>query len=150
VEQPERATELICVTRMGHGLYAVDRDGKRDVVYAAGTGADTWVFWNGWVFHGDKSHTAEARSRPRSGTASLEPLVAPMPATVRSVLVQPGAFVTMGQALIVVEAMKMELSLRAPADATVSAVRCREGELVQADAVLIEFQPTYGSKDATG
>jgi acetyl/propionyl-CoA carboxylase alpha subunit len=35
--------------------------------------------------------------------------------------------------------MKMELTLRAPAGAVVSAVRCREGELVQGDAVLVEF-----------
>jgi biotin carboxyl carrier protein len=36
--------------------------------------------------------------------------------------------------------MKMELPLRAPGDATVAAVRCREGELVQADAVLVELE----------
>jgi biotin carboxyl carrier protein len=35
--------------------------------------------------------------------------------------------------------MKMELPLRAAADATVKAVHCREGELVQPDTVLIEL-----------
>ncbi len=34
----------------------------------------------------------------------------------------------------------MELPLRAPADATIKAVHCREGELVQPDAVLVEFE----------
>jgi biotin carboxyl carrier protein len=33
----------------------------------------------------------------------------------------------------------MELPIRAPGDARVRAVRCREGELVQADAVLVEL-----------
>jgi biotin carboxyl carrier protein len=41
--------------------------------------------------------------------------------------------------VIVLEAMKMELPIRAPADATVMAVHCREGELVQPDAALIEL-----------
>jgi biotin carboxyl carrier protein len=35
--------------------------------------------------------------------------------------------------------MKMELPIRAPADAVVSAVHCREGELVRAGAVLVEL-----------
>jgi biotin carboxyl carrier protein len=33
----------------------------------------------------------------------------------------------------------MELPLRAPGDARVTAVRCREGDLVQPDAVLVEL-----------
>ena len=35
--------------------------------------------------------------------------------------------------------MKMELPVRAPADAMVKAVHCREGELVQPDMVLVEM-----------
>ena len=35
--------------------------------------------------------------------------------------------------------MKMELPLRAPRDGVVTAVHCREGELVQADTVLVEL-----------
>jgi biotin carboxyl carrier protein len=62
-----------------------------------------------------------------------------MPATVIKVLVAPGAIVKKGDTVIVLEAMKMELPIRAPADATVMAVHCREGELVQPDAALIEL-----------
>ena len=45
-----------------------------------------------------------------------------------------------GDTVVLLEAMKMELPLRAPADATVAAVHTRDGELVQADAVLVELQ----------
>ena len=38
--------------------------------------------------------------------------------------------------------MKMELPLRAPGDAIVTAIHCREGELVQADAVLMDLGPS--------
>ena len=62
-----------------------------------------------------------------------------MPARVIRILVQPGSAVKKGDTLIVLEAMKMELPIRAPADGKVAAVHCRDGELVQADAVLIDL-----------
>ena len=62
-----------------------------------------------------------------------------MPATVVKVLVKPGNRVAKGDTVVVLEAMKMELPLRSAGDATVKAVHCREGELVQAEAVLVEL-----------
>jgi len=62
-----------------------------------------------------------------------------MPATVIKVHVKSGDAVKKGDVVVVLEAMKMELPLRALGNGVVSAVRCREGELVQADATLIEF-----------
>jgi len=79
-----------------------------------------------------------ARRRAVRATAG-ETLVAPMPATVLKLLVKAGDAVKKGDTVLVLEAMKMELPVRAPADATIGAVRCREGELVPADATLIEF-----------
>jgi biotin carboxyl carrier protein len=62
-----------------------------------------------------------------------------MPATVVKILVTAGQTVRHGDTLVVLEAMKMELPIRAPADATVQAVNCREGELVQPDRTLVEL-----------
>jgi biotin carboxyl carrier protein len=62
-----------------------------------------------------------------------------MPATVLKVLVAVGARVKKGETLVILEAMKMELPLRASVDATVTAVGCREGELVQPETVLVEL-----------
>ena len=63
-----------------------------------------------------------------------------MPATVRAVLVSVGDQVTEGQTLVVLEAMKMELPLRAPKTGRVAQVRCAPGELVQPGAPLVEMQ----------
>jgi biotin carboxyl carrier protein len=63
-----------------------------------------------------------------------------MPATVVNVAVKPGDAVHKGDVVVLLEAMKMELPLRADADATVAAVHCREGELVQGEALLVEFR----------
>ena len=51
----------------------------------------------------------------------------------------PGAAVKKGDAMVILEAMKMELPLHAYADGTVSAVHCRAGDLVQPETVLVEL-----------
>jgi biotin carboxyl carrier protein len=71
-----------------------------------------------------------------------------MPGTIRKVLVEPGQRVAAGDPLLVLEAMKMELPLRALDDGIVAEVRCREGELVQADAVLIELRSPERTESA--
>ena len=83
--------------------------------------------------------TADAPRRRSARGSAGHGLVAPMPATVIKILVTPGQSVKKGDTLVVLEAMKMELPIRAPADAMVAAVRCREGDLVQADVALVEF-----------
>jgi 3-methylcrotonyl-CoA carboxylase alpha subunit len=125
------------VTRMGDGVYRVEVDGKGESVYVAGTSGDSWAFWNGLVFRADAS--ARPRRRASVHGAGVQALAAPMPATVIKVLTEPGRRVKKGDTLIVLEAMKMELPIRATGDGTVEAVHCREGDLVQADAVLIEL-----------
>jgi len=95
------------------------------------------VFWNGRVFHGDFRKDAATRTH---GSTTLRTLTAPMPATIVTVHVKAGDAVTKGQVLMLLEAMKMELPIRAPGDAIVAAVHGKGGELVQADTPLVEFQ----------
>jgi biotin carboxyl carrier protein len=78
-----------------------------------------------------------AKSRP--GDPASYQMAAPMPATVVRVLVSAGQSVRKGETLVLLEAMKMELPIRAPADAVVKAVNCREGELVQTDMTLVDL-----------
>jgi pyruvate carboxylase subunit B len=65
-----------------------------------------------------------------------------MPGRVVKILVKAGDRVTAGQAVVVVEAMKMENELRAAAAGTVRTVRVRPGEAVEKGQVLVEFEPT--------
>ena len=64
-------------------------------------------------------------------------LTAPMPGAVVRVLVEVGAEVAAGQALVVLEAMKMEHTVAAPAAGTVSAVGVTAGQQVDAGTVLV-------------
>jgi acetyl-CoA/propionyl-CoA carboxylase biotin carboxyl carrier protein len=126
------------VKQVGAGVYQVDVDGKTETLYAAGPAHDRWVFWNGRVFRGD--FRKDAATRGTHGSTTLRTLTAPMPATIVTVHVKAGEAVTKGQVLMLLEAMKMELPIRAPGDGVVSAVHGKGGELVQADSPLVEFQ----------
>jgi biotin carboxyl carrier protein len=63
-----------------------------------------------------------------------------MPARVGSITVTTGARVRKGDILVVLEAMKMELPIRAPGAGVVAAVHCEQGQLVQADTVLLDLE----------
>ena len=128
----------VIVTRIGDGAYRVEHEGRNEIVYVAGPPGDRWAFWNGQVFRSDAA--TQSPGRPDASRRHIaHSLTAPMPATVVKVLVQPGAAVKRGDSVIILEAMKMELPIRAPGDATVVAVHCREGELVQPDTTLVDL-----------
>jgi biotin carboxyl carrier protein len=136
------------VIRLGRGVYRVELTDRgelarrSELVYVAGSGRDRWAFWNGRVFREDVSaRTPASGSRPdRARSQVPHSLDAPMPATVLKVLVQPGSRIKKGEAVLVLEAMKMELPIRAAADATVVAVHCKEGDLVQPEVPLVDME----------
>jgi len=134
------------VIALGRGVYRVDTDGQQTLVYVAGSEGDRWAFSDGAIYRQRDHEDGTARQGPPEsghhlpGTkAGRYELTTPMPATVVKVLVVPGQSVRHGDILVVVEAMKMELPIRAPSDAVVKSVNCREGELVQPDRTLVEL-----------
>jgi propionyl-CoA carboxylase alpha chain len=66
-------------------------------------------------------------------------LLCPMPGLVRSINVNEGQEVKLGETLAVVEAMKMENVLRAERDATVKAIKVKPGDSLAVDAIILEF-----------
>jgi len=61
---------------------------------------------------------------------------AEMVANVWKVLVAPGASVSAGETLVILESMKMEIPVEAPVDGTVSEVKVEEGGVVQEGDVI--------------
>ena len=76
----------------------------------------------------------------KSDSTSDKALVCPMPGVLISVNVEEGQAVKAGEALAVVEAMKMENILRAEKDATVSAVLVAQGDKLAVDDIILEFE----------
>jgi len=68
-------------------------------------------------------------------------LAAPMPGQLISFKTSPGESVAEGDVLVLMEAMKMELSLRAPRDGRIAKLQHEPGDFVEADTVLVEFDP---------
>jgi propionyl-CoA carboxylase alpha chain len=73
---------------------------------------------------------------PRSAAAQGS-LLAPMPGSVVRVHAVTGAAVHAGDTLVVLEAMKMEHSIRAPHDGVVGSVAVRVGQQVETGAMLV-------------
>jgi biotin carboxyl carrier protein len=108
--------------------------------WAVGDGTRRWVFHDGAVYELEIQEEGRRRASPTHGS-----LAAPMPATVRQIRVAAGDRVARGDTLLILEAMKMELPVRAEADGIVVAVHCKEGELVQPGRPLIEVGPAEGA-----
>ena len=79
---------------------------------------------------------------PRTETGGDDRVTAPIPGRVTRVLVQPGDVVQRGAPLLVLEAMKMELTLSAPLDGTVESIRHSVGEMVEEGTELVLFVAT--------
>jgi len=67
-------------------------------------------------------------------------VVAPMPGIILSIAVKEGDQVNAGDAILVLEAMKMENEIHAPRDGTVKKIHVSEGAEVRAGSELIEFE----------
>ena len=115
-----------------------DIDGSRQRLHAIRRGETLYLHWHGElhaITRFDPIAAAEASHAQQGG------LSAPMNGSIVRVLVEPGQAVEAGTALVVLEAMKMEHSIRAPEAGTVKALYCREGEMVSEGAVLVELEP---------
>jgi 3-methylcrotonyl-CoA carboxylase alpha subunit len=66
-------------------------------------------------------------------------VIAPMPGRIVLVKAKPGDSVEQGDELLVMEAMKMELALKAPRAGIIDSIGATQGEFVEADAVLVRF-----------
>jgi acetyl-CoA/propionyl-CoA carboxylase biotin carboxyl carrier protein len=82
----------------------------------------------------------DAAAHAHGPGAEQSAVTAPMPGTVIKVLVTEGEQVAARQALVVLEAMKMETPLASPYDATVRKVHVAEGDRVAGGTLLVELE----------
>ncbi len=126
------------VTALGDGWYLVESDQGRSLVAMASDPAATWMFVDGTVVRIESDTAGDGR--PSKRKRSDGSVMSPMPATVIAITASPGQSVTEGETLIVLEAMKMELPIKAPRSGIIKAVHCNKGDLVQPGVNLLELE----------
>lgn len=115
----------------------VEIEGQSYKVYAERMGEQLWFHLNGETF----VYEPPRKSRGRKQETSTHPgrVRAPMPGKIIKVCVAEGESVTKDQPVIVLEAMKMEYTLKADINGTVTAVSCSEGDQVSISKALVEI-----------
>jgi len=91
---------------------------------------------------GQSSFTRLAEDDPVAAGGLAGECRAPLPGTISSVVVKVGDRVDDGDALVVLEAMKMEHTLRAGGAGTVALVQCAPGDQVDVGDLLVAVEPT--------
>lgn len=145
--------EPVAVERLADGTYLVSLGERRfEVVIAREPDVD-WGWVDGRTFRWPRDGDA-ARDRDAGDVADREdeppgdagPIRAPMPGLVTAVPAEAGRAVARGDTLVVIEAMKMALPVKAPRAGRVSAVRCAPGDRVDPDTPLVELD-TGGAEE---
>ncbi|HEX7390830.1 MAG TPA: pyruvate carboxylase [Acidiphilium sp.] len=87
----------------------------------------------------NRAVTPTRAARRKADEAKDHEIGAPMPGTIATILVREGQEVAQGEALIAIEAMKMQTRISAPHGGTVKALHVKPGEMVDAKDLLVEL-----------
>lgn len=131
--------------RLGQRVYPCDGkavwiEGRR-VPFAVARGkgsSDVVSVWLDGEVYSFSVHDPRQRARAQGETGiGSGKVTAQMPGKILSLAVSPGDEVTAGQNLLIMESMKMELALNAPADGVVAAVEVAVGQMVAQGELLV-------------
>jgi len=132
--------------------YDVDRVGENELVFATlgkqtrlfiaqGKGGEAYVNCEGRTFKLSPIDRDFGANGGESGGVSSGRLIASMPGRILQVLSQPGQEVQENQPVIIMESMKMEITLTALFNGKVEEVNVKVGQQVDAGALLVKIEP---------
>jgi len=99
-----------------------------------------WVHFNGRTFAVDAQPPSRKRKKAGAGGSS-DTVLAPMPGKVTKILVKQGQDLSKGQAVLVMEAMKMEYTLKSDIAGKVTLIDCQTGDQVVLGKALVKIEP---------
>lgn len=131
----------VWLEKTGPHRYRLSVDGQWfEDVYAFTQGDTTFVHLHGETLSFAYVHPLLQYAQ-RNESAAADVLKAPMPGTVVSINTSAGAAVKKGQALMVIESMKLETTLLAPRDGVVDAIPVATGKTFERDSILLRLAP---------
>jgi biotin carboxyl carrier protein len=136
-------TDLVRVE--GTDIHSLLVNGVSHRLVARREGQGSWrLFLRGQMLEADVVDERTRAIREMTGSTGdhrgPKPVRAPMPGLVVKVDVEQGQEVEPGQGVVIVEAMKMENELTSEAGGRVATVHVTEGQAVDKDEILIEFE----------
>ena len=135
IEVDGRVIEVDAVEPRPEGL-RIRLDGRWHTVYVSREGKVQWVSHQGRAFRFEQVAARGRRSRAGGGSGDGQ-VRSPMPGQVRAVHTTVGDSVDMGQTLMLLEAMKMEIRIQAPCKGVVEAIHAEAGAVVEKDQVIV-------------
>lgn len=131
------ATDRLALAGQDGGRFLFALNGALERAYAVRHKNDLFIHIRGCSYRLRVTDPDAARGEVAGGTDLS--VTAPMPGTIVKLLVAAGVSVTRGQPLAIVESMKMENEVRAPADAVVARLLVTPGEQVGFGQQLVEL-----------
>ncbi len=100
-----------------------------------------------WIHYEGQTHCVElkktsSKRRGNSEGGGSDEVLAPMPGKVTKILTSPNTKVRSGDALVMMEAMKMEYTLKSEIDGVVESIECVEGDQVALGKRLVKLKAT--------
>ena len=135
VENPvslDQCSEHIYRLRVGHASDVITLAVKDDTFYVNLNGETHEVVFRNPI----------SRFKQESGEAAGDVVRAPMPGTVVQLPVQPGDPVNVGEPVLVIESMKLEMVLRAPRAGTIKSLSMAAGDKFERDTILVSLEPS--------
>lgn len=115
------------------------RVGNKVLTFHVAAAADKrWVAYKGCTYFLEKPSSLSSYKRDEQQKSNE--LCAPMPAQVIKIQIQEGEIVKAGESLLILEAMKMEIRIRAPHDSRIEKINVSEGQAVERDELLISLE----------
>lgn len=101
-----------------------------------------WIHFQGRSFAVDAAPAGRKSRGKSAAAANPEQISAPMPGKVTKVLVKQGQNLEKAQAVLVMEAMKMEYTLKTEIPGRVAEILCQAGDQVPLGKLLVKLEPT--------
>jgi len=127
-------------------VYRIIVNGKPHIVRIQRSDNSKFIFLKGYMYRVEEGRLSQS---PHSRKGHIEQLpqqvTPPMPSVVVRVMVKEGDRVEQGQGLVVVTAMKMETTLKAPYSGTVKKINTKVDAKVMPGDILVEIEKEEGN-----
>jgi len=128
----------IVLDKYNNNILKISLGGEQKVVYVASDERNAYVFIDGEQYVLQRVEESYGIEEETNGSdKSIEQIKPPMPGSIVKLLVEKGQEVEEGSPIVVVEAMKMEITLYSSISGVVSEINVEPGQQVDSDKVLV-------------